>query len=86
MEKRIGCVAILLTDLHVVSEINTILSNCGSIIIGRLGLPVKDRGVHVISVIVDGTTDEIGAMTGKIGRLKNVQVKSVLTKATNSEE
>lgn len=80
MEKRIGCVAILVTNLESVPKLNALLSESGAIIIGRLGLPVKDRGVHVISIVVDGTTDEIGALTGKIGKLDGIQVRSVLTK------
>ena len=79
MEKRIGVVAVLLHETDHVSEMNSILSQHGSIIIGRMGLPVRDRGIHVISLIVEGTTDEIGALTGKLGRLSGLQVKSMLT-------
>lgn len=45
-----------------------------------MGIPYKDRGVSVISLIVDGTTDEISAMTGKLGKIIGVSVKSALTK------
>ena len=45
-----------------------------------MGIPYKERGVSVISLIVDGTNDEIGAMTGRIGQLPDVSVKAVLTR------
>ena len=79
MERRLGVVAILVYDLSSVKELNSILSNYGEIIYGRMGLPLREKKVSVISLIVDGTTDEIGAMTGKIGRLKGISVKSMLT-------
>ncbi len=80
MEKRIGAVTILLEDTSTVSTLNSLLNEYGNIILGRQGLPIRERGIRIISLIVEGTTDEIGAMTGKIGRLPGVQVKSVLTK------
>ncbi|MDD4658355.1 MAG: CopG family transcriptional regulator, partial [Eubacteriales bacterium] len=48
--------------------------------VGRMGIPYRDRHVAVISLIVDGTTDEIGSLTGKLGEVKGVSVKSALTK------
>ncbi len=85
MEKRIGVVAILMRSKESISAINSILSFYGDIIIGRQGLPIKDRTIHIISLIVEGTTDEIGALTGKIGRLSGVEVKSILTKYKEEE-
>jgi putative iron-only hydrogenase system regulator len=84
MERRIGVVAILVRRRDQVPTLNHILSQYNQIILGRLGLPLKEQGVNVISLIVQGSTDEIGAMTGKIGRLTGIQVKSVLT--PNREE
>jgi len=80
MDKRIGVVAILVEDSESVKIVNSILSSYADSIIGRMGVPYKEKRVNVISIIVDGTTDDIGAMTGKLGRLKGVTVKSALTK------
>lgn len=80
MEKRIGSVSIIINETGSVAELNSILSAYGGIILGRMGLPVRERGLHVINLIIDCTTDEAGALTGKIGRLKGVQVKVVLAK------
>lgn len=79
MEKRIGVVAIIVEDKDNVEQVNRLLSNYGEIIVGRMGIPYKEKNLSVISIIVDGTTDEIGALTGKLGRLKGVAVKSALT-------
>ena len=80
MEKRIGVIAILVTNTDSVAAMNEILHQYGAMVLGRMGLPLRERGIHVISLIIDGTTDEVGALTGKIGRLPGVTVKSVLSK------
>lgn len=82
MEKRIGVIAILITNTDSVAALNDILHQHGAIVLGRQGIPLRDRGLHVISLIIEGTTDEIGALTGKIGRLPGVTAKSVLSKQT----
>jgi putative iron-only hydrogenase system regulator len=79
MEKRIGVVAILVTEPSAVLRLNEILHAYGGIILGRQGLPLREKGVNVISLIVEGSTDDIGALTGKTGKLPGVRVKSVLT-------
>lgn len=79
MEKRIGVVAILITDTASIPRLNELLHVYGSIILGRQGLPLRAKGVNVISLIVEGSTDDIGALTGKVGKLPGVLVKSVLT-------
>jgi putative iron-only hydrogenase system regulator len=79
MEKRIGTALILIEDKEAVHPMNTIASNHSEIIIGRQGLP-RSNGQSIISLVLEGTTDEIGSLTGQLGRLKGIQVKSVLLK------
>ena len=79
MEKRIGVIAILLAEPSVAPRLNELLHEYGSLVLGRQGLPLRDKRINVISLIVEGSTDEIGALTGKAGRLPGVKVKSVLT-------
>ena len=82
MSKRIGTITIIVTSRTTQSaKVNEILSQHGEIIIGRMGLPFPPKGIHIISVIIYGSTDEIGALTGKLGSLDGVEVKSALTKA-----
>ena len=80
MEKRIGVVGIIIEEFNKATFVNDILHDFGNLIVGRIGVPYKDRGIFVISIIVDGTMDEISAMTGKIGKISGVNVKSAITK------
>ncbi|QSX05851.1 iron-only hydrogenase system regulator [Sedimentibacter sp. zth1] len=79
-EKRIGVVGIVIEDLDKVSIINDILHQYSNIIIGRLGLPYKEKEISIISLVVDGTTDEIGGLNGKLGKIHGVNIKSALSK------
>ncbi len=81
MDKRVGFVGIILEDREVQAKsVNQVLSEFADTIIGRIGLPYKEKRCSVITLIVDATTDELGAMTGKLGKIKGVSVKSGLSK------
>jgi putative iron-only hydrogenase system regulator len=80
MEKRIGAAIILIEKKAAVEEINTILSQHAHAILGRQGLPLRDKGINIINLVLEASPEEISALTGKIGRLDGVQVKSVLTR------
>ena len=80
MEKRIGAAIIVVQDKSSLPEFNSILNTHSDIIIGRQGLPLRDHNFNIISLVLEGTTDDISSLTGKIGRLKGIRVKSVLTK------
>lgn len=81
VDKRIGIIGIVIEDFTCVERINTILHEFAGLIVGRMGLPYRERGVSVISLIVDGTNDEISALTGKLGRVSGATVKSMITKS-----
>ncbi len=79
--RRIGVVAIIVHDPEKAYDaLNKILHDYSDIIIGRLGLPYRERNLSIISLIVDGSTDDVGAMTGRIGQLPGVTVKSAFAK------
>ena len=80
MEKRLGIIAVIVNDRSSVSRLNAILGERADLITARLGLPMRGRGISLISLVVEGDTDELGALTGRIGRLPGIQVTSVLTK------
>lgn len=80
MEKRIGVVGIVIESKDNVQRLNGILSEFSEIIVGRMGIPYEQKGFSVISLIVDGTTDDIGALTGKIGALHGITVKTAVSK------
>ena len=83
---RICVIVIVIEDMSQVHQINEILHEHSHIIIGRMGIPYKTRNISVISVIVDGTNDLIGSLTGKLGAIKGVTVKSALTKKTYMDQ
>ncbi len=77
--KKIGIVGIIITDRSMAVEVQRVLSDSGDIIIGRMGVPDKANGVNAIALIVEGSNEEISALTGKLGRLDAVSVKSAVT-------
>ncbi|MDD4646220.1 MAG: hypothetical protein PHY99_09565 [Bacteroidales bacterium] len=86
MEKRIGSVLILLQEKEAAPQVNSIISNHSLIIIGRQGLPVNGPILGIISLVLEGTTDQIGSLTGQLGRVQGVEVKSVVLKFKNNYE
>ncbi len=78
MENRIGAVIILVTDEVDIRRINSIISEHSELILGRQGIPLRSRSINVISLVLEGDTDHIGSLTGKLGRIPGVKVKSVL--------
>ncbi|HER10002.1 MAG TPA: CopG family transcriptional regulator [Bacteroides sp.] len=78
MERRIGAAIILISEQGEIQRINSLISEHSDIILGRQGIPLKDRPLSVISLVLEGDTDRIGALTGKLGRLPGVKVKSLL--------
>lgn len=80
MKKRIGVVGIVVENMNSTSKLNAILHDHADLILGRLGVPYKEKNIRVIALIVEGTTDQIGALTGKLGNLSGVNVKTALSK------
>lgn len=86
MVKRIGVVGIVVEDPSAAAEINAILHEFSRLIVGRMGIPYRERGLAVISLIVDGSVDDISALTGQLGRVPNLSVKTALSRAAGMEE
>ena len=80
MEKRIGAIIILVKEKENVQNLNDILTHHASIIIGRQGIPIREKGVSVISLVVEGTPDEISTLSGQLGRLVGITSKAVFVK------
>lgn len=88
MEKRLGVVAVIMEDRDSVQQFNRVMSEFHDLVLARQGLPLHDRygdgrDLHVISLVVEGTNDALGALTGRLGKVPGVQVKSVLSKETS---
>lgn len=84
-EGRIALLGIIVEQLDVTDRLNSILHEYGGYIIGRMGIPHRQRGVSVISIVMDAPDEVISAASGKIGMLPGVSAKTVYSKVTGSE-
>lgn len=76
METRVAVMSIIVSDGEMAERINAILHEFGEYVIGRMGIPYRKRGVNIISVALDAPQDTIAALSGKIGGLNGVSVKT----------
>lgn len=74
---RVAVIAIIVREPESVTLLNDLLHQYGNCIIGRMGLPYRERGVSIISVAMDAPNDVIAALSGKLGRLPSVTAKTV---------
>jgi putative iron-only hydrogenase system regulator len=86
MQRRIGFVGIILERREGVEDVNHVLSEHADLILARVGLPRRERGISVITLVVEATTDELGSLSGRLGKIAGVSVKSALAKEKRSEE
>ena len=80
METRLANIAIIVEQEESVERLNQILHKYGSYIIGRMGIPHKERGVNIISIAIDAPQNEISSLSGKLGMLDGVTAKAVYSK------
>lgn len=76
MKTRVAIMGIIVEDTASVEALNAILHEYGRFIIGRMGIPYRERGINVISVALDAPEDAISALAGKVGNLKGISVKT----------
>ncbi len=76
MEKRIAVIGIIVENKESVEKLNFLLHEFGEYIIGRMGLPYKERNLSIVSIAVDATQDVISTLAGKIGKLDGISVKA----------
>ena len=81
-ETRVATIAMIVENAESVEEINKLLHNYSQYIIGRMGIPYRERGLNIINVVLDAPSDAISALSGKLGRLKGVTSKAVYSKQT----
>lgn len=79
-EKRLAVISIIVEDRAVSPRINAVLSEFGDFVIGRMGIPYKEKGVSVICIAVDAPAEVINTITGKIGMLSGVTAKTLMSK------
>lgn len=76
MNTRVAVISIIVEDDSSTAELNSLLSDFSDYVIGRMGVPYKERGVRLISVAVDAPQDMTAALSGRIGSLSGVSVKT----------
>ncbi|WP_319204782.1 TM1266 family iron-only hydrogenase system putative regulator [uncultured Ilyobacter sp.] len=80
MNERIATLSIFIEKKESVKKVNDILSEFSELIVSRMGIPYREKRVSVIVVILDGTNEEMSALSGRIGNLEGVSVKTALKK------
>ena len=85
METRMAVMGIIVENINSVEELNRLLHQSGKYIIGRMGLPYRDKKVHIVSIAIDAPQDVISALSGKIGKLDGVSVKTAYSNVITHE-
>ena len=80
METRVALIGIIVENSESTAQLNALLHDAGQYIIGRMGLPYREKGVSIISVVLDAPQDVISALAGRIGRLPRVSAKTAYSK------
>ena len=86
MQTRVAVMSIIVEDSNAVEKLNSILHAHGEFIIGRMGIPYRKRKINIISIALDAPQDTISALSGKIGGLKGVSVKTAYSSIMGTDE
>ena len=86
METRVAVMSIIVENSEAVERLNSILHEYGEYIIGRMGIPYRKRKVNIIAIALDAPPNTISALSGKIGSLKGVSVKTAYSSVVSTDE
>ena len=86
MQSRVAIIGIIVEDNNYIEELNNLLHKYSHIIVGRMGVPYRDRNIGVISIIVDAPSDEINTLSGKLGMIKGINSKTIYAKVADKHE
>jgi len=78
METRVAVMSIIVEQTETVDALNALLHDYGEYIIGRMGIPYRQKGINIISIALDAPQDTLSALAGKIGNLSGISVKTAL--------
>lgn len=85
MQTRVAVMGIVVENTDSVERLNTLLHEYGSYIIGRMGIPYRVRNINIVSIAIDAPQDVISALSGKIGNLDGISVKTAYSNVQNDE-
>ena len=80
-ENRVAIIGMIIENEDSIADVNNLLHSYAQYIIGRMGIPYRERKINVINVVLDAPTDTISALSGKLGRLNGVTAKAVYSKS-----
>lgn len=80
METRIAVISMVVENTGAVDELNNLLHEYGSYVIGRMGVPYREKNVNIISVAIDAPQDKINALTGALGKLEGITAKAAYSR------
>jgi len=86
LESRISVISIIVEDTNMAAAVNALLHDYGKYIVGRMGIPYRDRNVSIICVVLDAPGDVTSSLSGKLGMLKGVSTKTIVAKQQRKEE
>ena len=86
MDTRVALISIIVENNEVIDDINRFLHEAGKYIIGRMGIPYREKGINIISIAIDAPQDVISSLSGKIGRLKGVSAKTAYSNVITKVE
>ena len=85
MDTRVAVISIIVENPEAIETLNHLLHEAGQYIIGRMGIPYRERGINIVSIAIDAPQDIISTLSGKIGRLKGVSVKTAYSNVVSKE-
>ena len=85
MQTRVAVIAIVVENPNAVEQVNRLLHEAADYILGRMGLPYRERGINLISVAIDAPQDVISSLSGRIGRLPGVSVKTAYSNVISEQ-
>jgi putative iron-only hydrogenase system regulator len=80
VETRVALIGIIVEDMEAAPKLNELLHEYGQYIIGRMGLPYREKSISIISVVIDAEADTISTLAGKFGMIKGISVKTIYSK------
>ena len=86
MDTRVAVISIIVENPEAIVTLNDLLHEAGNYIIGRMGIPYREKGINIISIAIDAPQDTISALTGKIGKLPGISVKTAYSSVVTRHE
>ncbi len=80
MEEKVAVIGIFIQDMAAVAKVNELLHEYADYIIGRIGIPYREKKLNIISVIICASPDQISTLSGKLGRIEGISAKAMQAK------